>query len=107
MGYPCSKPEDDFDNKKEKEMWYGAYPWMPNMMAWGWPMGGPYFMPPGYGTGYSSPYPGGFGAPGMPPFGPPMSPDQELDLLKNQAEMLRQQLDQIDARVKELENITR
>jgi hypothetical protein len=50
------------------------------------------------------PYQGGFQAPGMPPFGPQMPPDQELALLKNQTDMLRQHLDQIDARVKELED---
>jgi len=32
-----------------------------------------------------------------------MPPDQELAFLKNEADMLRQHLDQIDARVKELE----
>jgi hypothetical protein len=50
------------------------------------------------------PYQGGFEAPGMSPFGPPISADQELAFLKNQTEMLRQHLDQIDARVKELED---
>jgi hypothetical protein len=70
-------------------------------------MGSPYFMPGAFGIGYPPPYPGGFGTPGMPPFGPSIPPEQELEFLKNQAQMLRQQLDQIDARVKELENITR
>jgi hypothetical protein len=55
-----------------------------------------------YGTGY--PYPEGLEGPGMPPFGPPLPPDQEVAFLKNQADMLRLQLDQIDARVKQLEN---
>jgi hypothetical protein len=50
-----------------------------------------------------NPYQGGFAPPGMPPFNPPVSPDQELAFLKNQAEMLRQHLDQIVARVEELE----
>jgi len=36
-----------------------------------------------------------------------MAPDQELTFLKNRADMLKQQLDQIDARVKELGNIGR
>jgi len=53
------------------------------------------------------PYQGGFVTPGMPPFGPQMSPDQKLTFLKNQADMLRQQLDRIDAKVKELENTGR
>lgn len=43
-----------------------------------------------------------FETPGRSPFVPAMSPDQELNFLKNQAEVLRQHLDQIDARVKEL-----
>jgi len=54
-------------------------------------------------VGMMYPYPGEFEVPGMPPFGSPPSPDQELAFLKNQAEMMRQYLDQIDARVKELE----
>jgi len=36
-----------------------------------------------------------------------MGPDQELQFLKSQTDMLRQQLDQINARVKEIENIGR
>jgi hypothetical protein len=44
--------------------------------------------------------PEGFGAPGIPPFGP----EQELHFLKSQADMMRQQLDQIEARVNELES---
>ena len=41
---------------------------------------------------------------GMPPLGPPMPLDQELNFFKSQAEMLRQQLEQINARVTELES---
>ncbi len=48
-----------------------------------------------------------FATPGMPPFTPPLSPDQELAFLKHQAEMLRQYLDQIDARVREMEESDR
>jgi len=55
--------------------------------------------------GVVNPYEGNFVTPGMPSFGPQMSPDQELTFLKNQADMLRQHLDQINARIKEVENI--
>jgi len=71
----------------------------------------PYYPPPGgYGAPEMSPSgqpnyppPGGFGAPGMSPFGPPIAPDQEINYLRDQAQMLKQQMDQIDARIKELE----
>ena len=88
-------------------MWYGYYPGAYGFMGYGWPMFSPYFMPPGFGTGYPPSYSGGFWSPGMPPFGSPMPPDQEIEFLKSQAEMLRQQLGQIDARVNELENLKR
>ena len=79
-----------------------------------YPYGGmpqmPYYAPPGYGAPGMSPYgqpdyppPGGFGAPGMSPYGPPMAPEQEINFLRDQAQMLKQQMDQIDARIKELE----
>ena len=51
-----------------------------------------------YGQGMTYPCPG-FQAPG----GPMMTPEKDLNLLENQADFLKQQLDQIDARVKELE----
>ena len=103
---------------------YGGWfpPWGPPMGmgypmtgGWGYPYGGmgqmPYYPPPGgYGTPGMSPYgqpdyppPGGYGAPGMSPFGPPMAPEQEINFLRDQAQMLKQQMDQIDARIKELE----
>jgi hypothetical protein len=48
------------------------------------------------------PYP--FYGAGMAPFAWPMvSRDQELTFLKNQAQFLKQQLEQIDARISELE----
>jgi hypothetical protein len=46
---------------------------------------------------------GGFGGPWMSPYGPPMPPEQEIEFLRDQAQMLKEQLDQIDARIKELE----
>jgi len=76
------------------------------------PYGQPDYPPPGgYGApGMSSPYgqpdyppPGGYGAPGMSPYGQPMAPEQEINFLRDQAQMLKQQMDQIDARIKELE----
>ena len=80
---------------------------------WGYPYGGmgqmPYYPQPGaYGGPEMSqmpyyPPPGGFGAPGMSPFGPPMAPEQEIAFLRDQAQMLKEQMDQIDARIKELE----
>jgi hypothetical protein len=41
---------------------------------------------------------------GPAPFAPQMSQEQELDLLKGQAEMIKEQLEQIEARVHELES---
>jgi len=69
----------------------------------------PYYPQPGaYGGPEMSqmpyyPPPGGFGAPGMSQFGPPMAPEQEIAFLRDQAQMLKGQMDQIDARIKELE----
>ena len=102
-------------------MYYGYYPyggwpspWGPPM-GMGYPYGGmpqmPYYPPPGwYGAAGMSSYgqpdyppPGGYGAAGMSPFGPPMAPEQEINFLRDQAQMLKQQMDQIDARIKELE----
>ena len=84
----------------------------PMMGGWGSPYGGmwqmPYY-PPWGGFGfqgtppYGLPMPGGFGTPGMPPYGPPMAPEQEVAFLRDQAQMLKDQIDQIDARIKELE----
>jgi len=88
-------------------------------MAGGWmnPYGGmpqmPYYpQPGGYGAPEMSqmpyyPPPGGFGGPGMSPFGPPMAPEQEINYLRDQAQMLKEQMDQIDARIKELEKATK
>jgi len=103
-------------------MYYGYYPYRGWPSPWGPPMGMdpyggmpqmPYYPPPGgYGApGMSSPPygqpnyppPGGYGAPGMSPFAPPMAPEQEINFLRDQAQMLKQQMDQIDARIKELE----
>jgi len=47
-------------------------------------------------------YPYGFG-PGGFPYGSPMSPEAEKEWLKSQAESLKQQIDQINSRIIELE----
>ena len=103
--------------------------------AWGYPYGGmgqmPFYPPPGgYGAPGMSPfgqpgYPplwgfgdpgmsaydqtmtGGLGTPGMPPYGPLLAPEQEIAYLRDQAQMLKQQIDQIDARIKELEKVAK
>jgi len=41
--------------------------------------------------------------PGADPYAPQMTQEQELDFLKSQAEAIRGQLEQIDARIRELE----
>ncbi len=40
--------------------------------------------------------------PGVTPFAPQMTREQELDSLKNQAQAMRGQLEQVEARVREL-----
>ena len=50
-----------------------------------------------------SPFYGGVGGPMTPPVAYPISPEQELHFWKSQAQMLGQQLDQINTRVEELE----
>jgi prefoldin subunit 5 len=41
--------------------------------------------------------------PGVDPYAPQMTKEQELDFLKSQAEAIKGQLEQIDARIRELE----
>ena len=53
--------------------------------------------------GYSYPYYGaGQVAPGAMPFAPQMTREQELDFLKNQAQAMRGQLEQIESRIQQL-----
>ena len=40
---------------------------------------------------------------GAHPHSPQMTREQELDFLRNQAEAIKEELDQIDGRIKELE----
>ena len=42
-------------------------------------------------------------APGYAPFAPQMSREEELDYLKNQAEAVKSQLDEIETRMRDLE----
>ena len=63
----------------------------------------------GYGvpaTGYVPPATPFYPVPrayGMGPYGAPNSPQEEIRFLKDQGEMLRKEIDAIDARIKELE----
>ena len=95
-------------------MYYGFYPGMGWFSPWGGPVGPTYGMsgypypgayspyggmgqmpyPPPMGFGQQMPYPpgGGYGMPGMSPFGPPMAPEQEIEFLRDQAQMLKEQM---------------
>ena len=61
-----------------------------------------------YGSPRGMPYYGDY-APGMPPYygatpsAPQMTREQEIDYLKNQAKMMREQLDEIEAEISEME----
>jgi hypothetical protein len=69
------------------------------------PYGNPGGIPYYEGMAYSGGVPYGYaGVPmGAYPHGPQMSREQELDFLRNQAEAIKEELDQIDGRIKELE----
>ncbi len=81
--------------------------------AAGAPMVGPYQQfpypaDPRFGTG-QTPYPFYAGAPPTPgpaPFAPQIPPEQELGFLTNQAEAIKGQLEQIEARMRELQTKT-
>jgi hypothetical protein len=51
----------------------------------------------------SMPYGYAGGPMGADPYAPQMTREQELDFLRNQAEAIKEELDQIDARIKDLE----
>jgi predicted Fe-Mo cluster-binding NifX family protein len=60
----------------------------------------------GMGMGRGMGMGGGMGFGGMPPMGPvsqPQNPQQELELLKEQSQMLAKQLEEIQSRIKELD----
>ncbi len=58
---------------------------------------------PSYGGAATGAAPGATGAQSMMPFAPQMSREQELDFLKSQAQAIKGQLEQIEARMHELE----
>ena len=61
----------------------------------------PYGIAPGFGYGYGRGY--GFGRGfGFAPYAPSMTKEQELDFLKNQAQEMKSQLEQIEARIQQL-----
>jgi len=58
---------------------------------------------PPYGVPWGMPYYGaGPATPGGVPFAPQMTREQKLDFLKNQAQAMRGQLEQIEARIQQL-----
>jgi len=56
---------------------------------------------PFYGGGWAMPY-GGAAAPGATTFTPQMTKEQELDFLRSEAQAVKGQLEQIEARISEL-----
>lgn len=69
------------------------------------PVGAPvapgYWQPP-YGGPSAMPY-GGAAAPGATPFAPRMTREEELDFLRNEAQAVKEQLEEIEARIRNLE----
>ena len=66
----------------------------------------PYPASPEFGVGQGSypPYAAASSAFGNAPFAPQVTPEQELNFLKNQAEAIKGQLEQIEARMHDLES---
>lgn len=58
---------------------------------------------PFYGGVPTQTAPGTPAAPGAAPFAPQMTPEQELDFLKSQAEAIKEQLEQMESRMRDLE----
>ena len=67
-----------------------------------WAYGGYGRRVPAYAPGMQPNFPGPF-AFGGGPYGAPFRPQDEVRFLKDQAEMLREEIEAIDARIKELE----
>lgn len=73
------------------------------------PYGSPWATPYYGETAYPGATPYGYAGapmgavPGVDPYAPQMTKEQELDFLKSQAEAIKGQLEQIDARIRELE----
>ena len=80
------------------------YPWAGVAPGyWQTPQAGQ-FPYPAYSAPWNTPYYGTPPTPETMPFAPQMTKEQELDFLKNQAESIKSQLEQIGARIKELES---
>ena len=77
--------------------YYGGYP---GWQRWGYGMGYPSYNPI-YSYGYMPRYPY-TPSPWGSPYGSPMAPEGEKEWLKNQADSLKQQIDQINSRITEL-----
>jgi hypothetical protein len=59
---------------------------------------------PYYGGAWAAPsYGWPAAAPGATPFAPQMTREQELDFLKNEAQVVKEQLEDIEVRIKKLE----
>jgi len=73
----------------------------PEYARYGEPWGVPHYE----GAAYSGGMPYGYAGStmGAYPYSPQMTREQELDFLRNQAEAIKEELDQIDNRIKELE----
>jgi hypothetical protein len=66
----------------------------------------PYPVSPGFGgaQGFYPPYAGASSGFGNAPFTPQVTPEQELEFLRNQAEAIKGQLEQIETRMRDLES---
>ena len=73
---------------------YGSYPYYGSPGYYGNPAGAPFY-------GSAAPYPGGTTPFGSPPTSQ-MTREQELDLLRSQADAIKAQLEQIENRIREL-----
>jgi len=101
-GYPPYNAMPYGGNPYAEGMPYGGVPMGVDPYAGGIPYGGQPMGTDPYAGGMS--YAGYGGAPmGANPYAPQMTREQELDFLRSQAEAIRGQLEQIDARIKELE----
>ena len=58
---------------------------------------------PAYGDTWSPPLPGGFPSPGPVPYAPRMTGERELDFLRETTEAIKRQMEEIEARINELE----
>jgi len=59
---------------------------------------------PTYGGAWTPAFYGGYPAPGGMPYPPQMTREQELDFLKEEANAVKGQLEQIEARMRDLES---